>query len=383
MNYNCSTKKRNTISVQVVCAVVFLVFSFSWLYFFQADILAMTQHVLSGGLTRYNRFLGAVIVTVSLYLVQLLVYRIARLRRQTHALTYGPSMILLSMLTDIGQKLDTGVDIVASWRVMLVVFVVWVFMTCIALKLQEVEDNSSYSLFSRPVWMNMLVMVLLMAWVAGIGNTNAVFHYRMKVEHLMANGDYEAALEVGRKSLESDNHLLMLRMYALARTDGLGDHLFEYPVVGGSSVMLPTNGKTKMLMCPVVNLYRFLGARPVGQMEPTRYLELLQRRDSVPRKVIGDYRLCGYLMDKDLDRFAKEISDHYTVNDSLPKHYREALTLYSRLRSKPLLIYHHPVMDEDYDNLLELERKYPRQTERKGKVEEHYRGTYWYYYWYE
>ena len=98
--------------------------------------------------------------------------------------------------------------------------------------------------------------------------------------------------------------------------------------------------------------------------------------------MLADYLLCGDLIDKDLDRFAKDIQDYYTVNDSLPKHYREALILYSRLRSKPVVVYHH-VMDEDYDNLQELEKGYPNQTERKGKVEEHYRGTYWYYYWYE
>ena len=31
----------------------------------------------------------------------------------------------------------------------------------------------------------------------------------------------------------------------------------------------------------------------------------------------------------------------------------------------------------------ELEAQYPDTTERKGRVEEHYRGTYWYYYEYE
>ena len=383
MNYSRSSKGSNPISVRVMCAVVFIIFSFVWLYFFQADILTMTQHVLSGGLTHYHRFWGAVIITITLYLVQLLVYRIAHLKRLGHALTYGPSVLLLSMLTDIGQKLDTGVDIVASWHVMLVAFIVWVFIVCIALKLQEFEDDTPYALFSRPMWINMLTMSLMMMWVAWIGNTDAVFHYRMKMENLLSQGNYGHALAVGKKSLESDDHLFMLRMYALARTDGLGEHLFEYPVAGSSSLMLPSNGKTKMLVCPVDSLYRFLGARPVGQIEPVRYLKLLQRRDSVPRKVLADYLLCGELIDKDLDRFAKDIQDYYTVNDSLPKHYREALTLYSRLRSKPVVVYHHPVMDEDYDNLQELEKRYPSQTERKGKVEEHYRGTYWYYYWYE
>jgi hypothetical protein len=40
-------------------------------------------------------------------------------------------------------------------------------------------------------------------------------------------------------------------------------------------------------------------------------------------------------------------------------------------------------MDEDWDNLQELEALYTDPSERKGRVEEQYRGTYWYYYEYE
>ena len=91
----------------------------------------------------------------------------------------------------------------------------------------------------------------------------------------------------------------------------------------------------------------------------------------------------SYLIDRQIDDFAREIQRRYTITDSLPKHYREALTLYTHLRSRPVVVYHDNVMDEDYDNLSELERQYPDKTERKVKVEEHYRGTYWYYYRYE
>jgi hypothetical protein len=39
----------------------------------------------------------------------------------------------------------------------------------------------------------------------------------MKVEQCLKDGDVDGALMAGRESLESDEHLLMLRMYALAR----------------------------------------------------------------------------------------------------------------------------------------------------------------------
>ena len=385
MNYNRQRKNGSTLTIHGMCAIVFVLFSLAWLYFFQADVLAMTQYALSGGLTHYNPVVGAIIITLLLYLLQLAVFAVTRLKKRAHALTYLPSMLILAILTDVSQHIaaDGDIDHQVSWWVVFLIAVVWVGVVILARKLQEIEEDDTYSLVSPPMWINMLIMSLLMMGVAWIGNTDAVFHYRMKTEALIAKGQFEEALEVGKKSLESDDHLMMLRMYALARTNGLGEHLFEYPISASSSEMLPTNGKVQMLLCPTDSVYRYLGARPAVEMEPVRYLQMLQRRDSVPRRTIGDYLLCSYLIDKDLDKFAQEIGRYYTVNDSLPKHYREALTLYIHLRANPLFVYHFTVTEVDFNNYREMERMYAMKTERKGKVGEQYRGTYWYYYDYE
>jgi hypothetical protein len=141
-------------------------------------------------------------------------------------------------------------------------------------------------------------------------------------------------------------------------------------------------------MYPNDSLYKFLGARPKGEMTTDRYLELMQRRDSTVNHRIADYQLCGLLIDKRIDDFVRLLRRYYSEGDTLnidrlPRHYREAMTLYTHLRSKPVMVYHNSVMDEDWKNLQELEAQYPDLTERKGRVEEHYRGTYWYYYEYE
>ena len=201
------------------------------------------------------------------------------------------------------------------------------------------------------------------------------------LEQLLANGQYRKALEVGRKSVESDANLLMLRMYALAREKALGDRLFEYPVTGTSADILPTDGRNSLSLCPADSLYRFLGARPATSMAPIRYLELLLA--SRPSESVVNYYLCGLLIDRQLDRFAREVGKYFTLDDHLPKHYREALVLYAHSTSHPVVLYHHAVTEEDWRNLQELERQYSLESERKGKVEEQYRGTYWYYYEYE
>lgn len=383
MNYNHPSQNNSTTGIRLMCAIVFVIFSFFWLSFFQADTLSMAQHVFSGGLTHYNRWVGAILITSGLMLLQMAVYRLTKLNRRTYSLTYGPSLLLLGLLTDVTQDGGGDISYASSWWLALILLIIWLFYVFIARLLQQVEDADDTHIFSSTMWYNMLNLALLMICTAWIGNTNAVFHYRLKVEQCLLDGDVEGALKTGRKSLESDEHLLMLRMYALARQGALGEHLFEYPITGTSSQMLPTDSLSHFMMYPTDSLYKFIGARPVGRMAPMRYLQLVERKDSVYRQFVGDYQLCGYLIDRKIDSFAKEIGRYYTINDSLPKYYREALTLYTHLRSHPVVVYHNSVMDEDYENLTQLERQYPHKTERKVKVEEHYRGSYWYYYRYD
>ena len=388
MNYNHPYKNNSTISIRLMCAIVFVLFSFVYLYCFQADILAVSQHVLSKGLTRYKPLMGAVLITFVLQLLQLIVYVLTRLRQRSHALTYLPSMLTLAFITNINSDIDSHFSF-GSWWVFILAFVVWVLLVVFARILQSVEpDSEPKGLFSRAMWVNMLTMALLIIVTVALSNTNAVFHYRMRAESRLLSGDVEGALEVGRKSLESDADLQMIRMYALSRTGELGERLFTYPVSGNSASMLPVEGKSSFAMYPTDSLYKFLGARPRGEMTTVRYLELMQRRDTLDDKHIADYQLCGLLLDKRIDDFVVSLRQHYTEDDTLiidrlPRHYREAMTLYTHLRSKPVIIYHNSVMDEDWKNLQELEAMYPDPIERKGKVEEQYRGTYWYYYEYE
>ena len=393
MNYNHPLINGSIVTIRVMCAIVFLLFSFCWL-FFQADQLAMTQHVLSGGLTHYNPILGTLIITGLLMLLQLMVYGFFRLTKRSHALTYVPSMILLALVSEISQQIESeeGMSL-WIWALLVLVLLVWGAVVWVARLAQEVETDRNFSLFSRPMWINALLMALQIICVAWIGNTNAVYHYRMQVETLLADGKYRKALEVGKQSLESDANLLMLRMYALARENALGERLFEYPITADVEQILPTNGRTRMYYCPEDSLYKFLGGRPAEPMSPMHFLDLLERRDTTLNtrtsahlhhrtsvSPVVNYKLSGLLIDRQIDRFAREIVKYYPLDEHLPKHYREALVLYTHSRSNPLVVYHHAVSDEDWRNLQELERKYPNPTERKVKVEDQYHGTYWYYY---
>ena len=379
MNYNRASRNESTMTVRGMCALVFVLFSFLWLYFFQADVLYITQHALSGGQTQYNRLWGAVLITLVLCLLQAGIYGLVRLSKHTHALTWFPSMLLLGVLTSAGPDIDSNFTFGPWLWLFPLLIVLWGGSVWMAGNLESYDSSNASSLFSRRMWINMLTMALMMCGVAFCSNTNAVFHFRAHAEVALLHGDEDEALRVGLRSHETDGNLMMVRMYALSRQGLLGERLFDYPIVPSSDMMLPTTPATHLMIYPTDSLYRHLGAIPRHDMLPMAYLQLIIRSGQAKPAAI-DYLLCGYLIDRDLDSFACEVSQHYAINDSLPRYYREALVLYTHQRNHPVVVYSDPVLDVDYKDFRKLETTYPSENERKGKVMERYTNSYWYYY---
>ena len=87
-------------------------------------------------------------------------------------------------------------------------------------------------------------------------------------------------------------------------------------------------------------------------------------------------------MDKKLDAFAHNITKYYEVNDSvkLPKHYKEALILYTHLHSNPCIVYHDNVLDADFEDMQKLEARFEKRSAKNINVYDNYAGTYWWYY---
>ena len=173
----------------------------------------------------------------------------------------------------------------------------------------------------------------------------------------------------------------MLRAYCLSKTHKMGESLFEYPLIGESQSLLPNGSSVRILMTPDKDVYRYIGVMSRQQMPVMRYLELITASRKA-KKPAGDYLLCGYLLDKKLDKFVVHLPHYYHVDSLLPKHYREALVLYTHSRSNPKLVYHDAVADADYKDYQDLEKKYPEKMVRQTKIRDIYGKTYWYYFHY-
>lgn len=321
--------------------------------------MAMAQHVLSDGKTYYNDFMGAFLITLTLYLLHWAIVRFISFNHECYALSYFPSLLILAVITDISPNIDHGFSF-GSWLwvfpllILIWGIIVWLFKGVFALE----SPKTAIGWFSRFSWLNLLYMCVMFVVVGITANSDEVFHYRMSVERSLVNRDYQTALTIGSNSLHTDSSLTMLRIYALAATNNLPNHLFEYPLVGGSKAMKPNGTSVKMMLYTDTKL---------------KYV----------RKSKKDYILCAYLLDHKIDAFAHEITKWYDISKPLPKHYREALTLYSHIRSNAIVSYHDNVLDADYRDYYDMKHSCANKQERQNMLHDTYGKTYWYYYDYQ
>ena len=341
--------------MRITIALLFGLFTFFYLYNYQADLLAMAQHVLSGGKTTYDAFIGALLITLTLYLLQVVVMGFLKLKSRSHALTYFPSLLVLTILTDVSPEMDKGFSFGAWLWVFPLLIAVWGVVVYVAKEVLPYEpENASHGFFSRMAWINVLTMSVMFFLVGTFTNSDEVFHYRMKVEKCLTERKYDEALRVGYKSQATDSSLTMLRIYALAATNVLPERLFEYPLVGGADAMKPNGTTVKMLLHTDTRL---------------RYV----------RKSARDYKLCALLLNRNLDVFAKEVVRLYGTQN-LPKHYSEALALYKHLRANPVIVYQDNVLDTNYKDYQEMKKKFNNPIECRNNLRDSYGKTYWYYY---
>ncbi len=340
--------------MHVTCATLFVAFTFCYLYFYQCDLIAASQHILSGGQTHYDRLIGGCIVTLALFCVHLAFLAVSRLTYRAYALTFYPSLLILLIMTVVqipdSAHCNYGVWV---WLVPLL-FVVVIAIAYLVRKYESIEKaKRPVGFFSKIFWSNLMLLVLGFFFVGAFSNHDDVFHYRMRMESKLLKHDYAGALEVGKKSLAADSSLTLLRVHALAKRRELGERLFEYPLVGGSKALKPNGSSVQTIMYPTYNFTQ------------------------LPK---ADYILCGYLLDREIDAFAAAVGRFYASDSLLPRHYREALVLYNHARLNPVVSYRHDVLDADYADFQKLMRQIPDAQEHRARLRDVYGNTYWYYY---
>ena len=368
--------------VKTVCATVFLLFVAIYVFSYQEDTLALTQHILSGGATIYSRVIGGIIITIVLALLHFTTAKVMRTKPLCiYALSCFPSLYILAMLTDF----DTSQPL-SPWRWWAILMplaaavwwgVVYFLGELLRYRCSDIRHEEGY--LARTLGCNIFILAAMMIGVGLLSNSNDITHYRLRMERLLMHGEYAKALEVGKASDKTDASLTMLRVFALAHEGRLGDELFKYPVRGTSASIVPELSDGKMLMLSPDSVYRMLGAIPRHGQTTKNYLKAIVKSGQATKAAI-EYRLCGMLIDKDLDGFVNLLMKTHKIDDTLPLHYREALILYTHRRSSPKVVFSNTVMDTDYDDMQRLEAETKSPGERRIQIYKQFSGTYWEYF---
>lgn len=370
--------KRNFLTY-TICNIVFVSFCFCYLYYYQADLLSLMQYTYSDGQTHYNHLWGAVLTALLLLSVNLLAIRRNKEFHTFSAWTFFPSAILLTFITGGRQTEDLNLSFGFIACISLIAVCLYVIFSryirnFIRSNSEKINNNS----LIKNLWINLLIITVQFMYVCAFSNSDRLFHARLHLLQSLCEKDYDEALCTIDKLETSDRQLTTLIVYTLSKKNVLAEKLFEYPLRGGSVSLLPDSTLTSKFGFD--EIYHHLNLKiPGNQIHNS--IEFIRHGKGI-NKQAADYILCGYLMDKNLDAFVENITKYYDINDLLPKHYREALTLYVHSHTAPKVIFKNSIMDADFQDYQNMEHDITDTEERKNKLRDTYGNTYWYYYQY-
>lgn len=378
-HYKRTRRSYNIISR--ICMLAFAIYSFLYLYILQPGMLAYTQHVLSEGKTVYSPFLGAIIITTTLLIIASVLTKTIQPALPCIGLIYFQPCMVLSLLTNIvSVPEDNSKSCIALYQILLILL--W-FVVLYFLRIQgrNTRTDGTSSVYINALTFNALSMSLIILFSGVSAKSNDAFHYETEIQRSLLSKYYNQSLKVGYRSKSSTLHLTALRAYALSKEGKLGDLLFHYPQhYKSNGLLIPLRDTTYMLFSPDL-IYRNIGAYPRSKMDITKYLRRVVQLQPNNR-VAADYYLCALLLDKNLCEFVNEIPKLYTLNDSLPRHYAEAILLFNRMHSSSDIEYDNTVVSADYDDYITLGTKYSDKEIRKNMLQKSFGTTYWWYYQY-
>lgn len=230
-----------------------------------------------------------------------------------------------------------------------------------------------------------LILTAVFFFTIGIlTNSNEKDTLELRMARLCAMGKYEQALKEGERFVHPSPNLLALRTYALSQLQAdsvvpLAERLFDYPLPYHTTARMLQLDSTATTIAPF-------------------YRRIKQLREDLPMTLLGEQalhlRLMGSLLDGHLNTFVHHLPKKYISDkpERIPTTYREALYLYSRLTSQPLVTYNDATTAANYRDFVDYRQKvrqqYPYEREGAKDAERNlmrnmYGSTYWFYYFYE
>ena len=375
-------RRRTARIIAVASGLLFSAFSFTYLSVFQKDVMEALHYSLAQGKTVYAPWMSAVLITVVLLVLRWAVNALVGLKGPLKALSYFPSCLLLGVLTDVGHNVYHGGGISDTWGWMLPLCLVlygvlgWLLARAARLWLNpEMPD----------IWVvnsNFMTLLMLCFMTLGIGNTNVHFHHELQVEEALRKQDYGRALLVAEKTMDPSRNLTALRAYAMSRQGTMGEDLFRYPQLYGAAGLLMGTSDEKALRLNADSLSVYLGAKPaLGEPALTFFRRICEEESG--NYTTLDYYLSALLLEKKLDEFVRAFDELYTVRDSIPYYYRQALFLDSKMHPSAATDSADVALEELWGKYLEKQQELSGQRGEANYMRREFGDTYWWYYQYK
>ena len=368
--------------VATVCATLFACFSFFFVAIYQSPLIELFYDKYATGKLDYNNYVVGAIITVLLTSLALWINKFTKFQREWTAMAYLPSALLLAFVTDIDGSLYTGDRNFFPWIITSsVAMAIYLFMAFVLKRILFEKIKNPAFTASRMIWRNLVLIVLIFCLTGTLSNGEENFKREALISSLYKKGDVEGAMDVGKLSLHASPELTAYRAYILAKENKLGEKLFEYPQLYGSSALVPQEPQKSSLVPDSV--FTLLGVEP---SEGESNAALLKRAfDADTANIYArDYYLTALLLDKRLPEFAHIIKDFYPNYKNLPKHYIEALLLYAHIEVDNEMLAHlnYPEIVEKYFDFVSEEQKHDDKFIRGNHIRRKYGSTYWWYYLY-
>lgn len=366
--------------VMALCAILFAVFSFLFVAKSQSVLLELLYDKVATGKLQYNAYVVGGVISVALTIFALWLNKFTGFKREWTAFSFMPSAMVLAFITDIDSSLYTGEYDYLKWIIVLAIGVFayaafsFVLRRILFAKIKNVAMSAN-----RIIWRNLVLFVILFSLVGFLSNGEENFKREALVASYYKKGDSDNALKVGYLSNVASHSLTVQRAYILAKGGMLGERLFEYPQYYGADGLIPAKEQVSPLVPDSV--YALLGASPLQGEEALDVFKRALKNDNVS-PAAKDYYLSALLLDRKIVEFTDNVKTLYpdTETANLPKHYQEALVLYSSINGDSVQA--SAAMQEQFNAFKALEAEHEDIFVRGNYLRRHFGRTYWWYFLY-
>ena len=374
-------EKRLQNFITFFCVLVFALFCFVFVAVYKSSEIEVVYDCVATGKLSYNGYVLSGVVTLLLSGLALWLNRFVGFRREWTAMAFLPSALVLAFLTDIDRSFFVGGKEYGGWYAAFTVGLLLYLLSSFVLNRmlpEKIKDPSMAA--NRIVWRNLILFVLMFLSVGCLSGGDKSFRREALQYKYLKKGDIDAALAVGEHSPIASQQLSAQRAYLLSVKGELAGHFFDYPVYFGAEGLLPALEKDAPIN-PDTIYSHIGGVRNSGESS----LGYLSRVASSGEGVVAaDYYLTALLAERRLVDFVDKVFEFYKVADcnKLPKHYKEALVLYSYIAPEFDVVPDEPEMKKRFQDMMERAQECGDTFACSCLLHPFYGDTYWWYFFY-